>query len=146
MITVSSLDFITEASFELGRVMRTALLDSFKNKEKMNPLQIHAIFLIAQKPGMTMKELARHLKVTGPSATVFASRLTRLGWVERERDTENRTLVRLRLTKKGKTLLADMQSMHRQAAHRVFGHLSKVDQGTLAQILKKLLSTPPFHS
>ena len=143
---MSSLDFITEASFEIGRVMRTALLDSLKNKDKMNPLQMHAVFLIAQNPGMTMKELAKHLKVTGPSATVFASRLTRLGWVERERDARNRTLVRLRLTKRGKLLLTEMQRMHRQAAHSVFGHLPSADQSALARILRKLLSTPAFHS
>ncbi len=145
-MTRDSLDFIIDASFELGRVMRTALLTKLKNKERMNPLQIHAVFLISQNPGMTMKELAKHLKVTSPSATVFASRLSRMGWIKRVRDARNRKLVRLRLTPSGLSLLKDMQQTHRKAARTVFGHLSAKDQATLASILKKLLSTPPFRS
>jgi DNA-binding MarR family transcriptional regulator len=145
-MTRDSLDLIIDASFELGRVMRTALLKSFKDKERMNPLQIHAMFLISQHPGMTMKEFAKCLKVTSPSATVFASRLTRMGWIKRVRDARNRKLVRLRLMPKGLSLLKNMQLAHRSAARTVFGHLSGKDQAALASILKKLLSTPPFRS
>ncbi len=145
-MTNSALDYITDASFEMGRVMRCALTEALKNKPKLNPLQIHAVFLVAEVPGMTMKEFAKHLKVTGPSATVFASRLSRMGWITRVRDARNRKLVRLRLTAKGTSLLKSMQTAHRKAARSVFGHLSAKDQSTLASILQKLLSTPPFRS
>lgn len=145
-MTNSSLDFITDASFELGRVMRTAFLSKLKDKPKMNPLQIHAVVLISQNPRMTMKEFAKCMKVTGPSATVFASRLSRMGWVTRVHDAKNRKLVRLRLTPQGMKLLSGMQDMHRKAARSVFGHLSAQDQKTLASLLKKLLTSPAFHS
>ncbi|MSR86879.1 MarR family transcriptional regulator, partial [Candidatus Peribacteria bacterium] len=63
-----------------------------------NLLHIHSLFLISEQEGLTMKEIAKSLHITSPSATSLVNRLVDMKWVGREHDTENRKLVRLRLT------------------------------------------------
>ena len=89
------LDDIIDATFEIGRYMRTCMLELAKTGPKLNLLQIHALLLLQKTPGVSLRELAAHLKVTSPSASVFVQRLVKLGWVSRNHDRKNRKAIRL---------------------------------------------------
>jgi DNA-binding MarR family transcriptional regulator len=129
-------DRIMGSALSISRKLRQHL--SCKHESDANILQIHALLHIKDHEGMTMKELAAHLKITSPSATSFVNRLVKLRWVERFTDKDNRKLVRLRVSSKGKEMLKETMECRRQDMHSVLSLLPAKDQQELARILSSL--------
>ena len=88
-----------------------------------------------------MKEIAKSLHITSPSATSLVNRLVDMKWVGREHDTENRKLVRLRLTPLGKKILREKHEKRREVLRHIFGHLTQPEQLQLAHLHEKLSHT-----
>ena len=139
----SQLDDIIDSMFEIGRYMRTCMLELAKDGPKLNLLQIHALLLLQKQPGISLSELALHLKVTSPSASVFVQRLVKLRWVRRDHSRTNRKLIRLRLTPSGEKMLKTMDDKRKTAQRNMLSVLPASDQNQLARILAKVASTLP---
>jgi DNA-binding MarR family transcriptional regulator len=130
---------LIESSFEIGRVMRHHM--KFDGKEHgVNFLQIHALIIINEQKGITMKQLADALHVTSPSATSFVNRLVKLGWVERLHDPANRKLVRLRITVAGGKLLRIKMERRQKMIRELFSLLTPHEQSMLADLQDKIVS------
>ena len=110
-------DQLLKLSFGIGRAMRRRFALSHVGGAGVNFLQVHALMLLSEQPGMMMKEFARSLNVTPPSATSFVDRLVRLGWVLRARDRSNRKLVRLHVTGKGREALRQHKQKKQTFTH-----------------------------
>ncbi len=130
---------ITELWMKTGRLMRGRFMAAAK-KEKINPLQVHAIYIIQHHHGITMKQLADQLCITSPSATSLVNRLVKLKWVVRVADKNNRKLVRLNVAHAGKKMLSD--TMHKQGTvmHDILSLLNRKDQASFAHVLTQLHS------
>lgn len=130
---------IVDLWMKTGRLMRGRFMTAAK-KEKINPLQIHATYIIQHRDGITMKELADQLCITSPSATSLVNRLVKMKWVSRVADKGNRKLVRLTVAPSGKKMLSE--TMHKQGTvmHDILSLLSKDDQTSFARVLTKLHS------
>lgn len=139
----SALDNIMNATFEIGRYMRCSMLEAAKNGQKLNLLQVHALLLLQKHPGITMSEVAKHLKVTSPSASVFITRLVKVGWVRRLRDRKNRKLIHLHVTAAGEKMLSTMSAHRKEAQKKMLAVLSSADQESLARILSRIVSALP---
>lgn len=139
-----SIDRLIDSTYDFGRIMRQQMLGQISKGKQVNFLQLHALFLISEQEGLTMKELAKLLHVSSPSATSLVNRLVRTDWVHREHDETNRKLVRLRLTPAGKKVLREKHEQRRQILREVFSFLSKAEQEQLARIHEKLGKS--FHS
>ncbi len=134
----TGIDSLVHSVYELGRVMRRRMMTCDTGEIHMG--QIHALFLIQEKPGITMKEVADGLRVSSPSATSFVDRLVKLGYVERIHDEENRRLVRLTMSPSGAKFLKEKMAQRREIFAEILGTLSPADQEALLQILRKVLS------
>ena len=132
------IDRIIESTYEFGRIMRQHMLCNPKTGEATNPLQLHALFLISEQEGMTMKELANLLHVSSPSATSLVNRLVKVQWVGRMHDDRNRKLVRLWLTPLGKRVLKEKHDQRRAAFRGIFSLLTSSEQLQLAELHEKL--------
>lgn len=130
-------DSIMAATLGISRVLRQRMACKVGDSEA-NFLQMHALVHIREQEGMTMKQLADHLKITSPSATSFVNRLVKLKWVERVTDAENRKLVRLKLTKAGVSMLQTQMNERRNDMRSVLSLLPAKDQKELARILSSL--------
>lgn len=104
----------------------------------MNPMQMHAMVIVAEHPDLTMKEFAKHLHISSPSATSFVDRLVKLHWVERVADPKNRKLVHLRVLPAGRTALEAAMKEHSVVMHDLFSLLSDGDQQILERVLANL--------
>jgi len=135
------LDRILQAMIGFSRVMRHQMLTMAKEGRMMNFHQVHALSLIEDHQGMTMKELAVALQITSPSATSLVNRLVRQRWVKRQRDAGNRRVVRLRLTPEGTKMLHRMYEKRAEMMRNVFRLLSVKEQKQLASIVEKLRDT-----
>ncbi len=128
---------IIQSTVEFGRIMRHQLICA--PGAQVNFVQIHALMVIGEQSGITMKELATGMHVTSPSATSLVNRLVKLKWVDRKHDTKNRKLVRLKLTPKGAAELKNKQEARAKVLRELFGFLSSTEQETLAAIHEKLI-------
>lgn len=107
----------------------------------VNPQQMHALFVISEHDGLTMKELAHHLDITSPSATSLVNRLVRLAWVARTADPKNRKLVRIRIAPAGRAFLRAKTKEVEAAIGGILALLNKQDQKEFARILHHLHET-----
>src|SRR5665213_2676417 len=106
-------DRIITLWMQITRLLHQRMVLLKKEKKSMlNPMQMHALIVIKEHEGLTMKELAQFLRITSPSATSFVNRLVRLKWVKRVSDLTNRKLVRLKLTDSGAKMIAIRMKEH----------------------------------
>lgn len=124
---------------EISRTLRRDLMKKGKAASVcMNPMQVHGMAIIAEHPSITMKEFAKHLHVSSPSATSFVDRLVKGRWVERIPNPDNRKLVHLRLSTSGSAALAAAMKEHSAVMHELFSLLSAEDQSQLERVLTHL--------
>lgn len=107
-------------------------------KNIVNPQQMHAMFIIGEHGGITMKEFAQHLGITSPSATSLANRLVRMKWITRVTDPTNRRLVRLNMAAAGKKIMESAMQARAQAMHEVLSLLPVEDRKDFARVLTHL--------
>ena len=139
IIQEKTIDRLMNTVYELGRIMRQRMLMCDAGEIHMG--QVHAMIVIQERPGITMKELADALHITSPSATSFIDRLVKLGYIDREHDAENRRLVRLNISLEGQKILREKMTERRKIFAEILGQLNTVDQESLLRILGKLITT-----
>lgn len=134
------IDRIISSWTDITRLMRKEMR-GMKKETRMNPVQIHALVIIKEHDGLTMKECADFLHITSPSATSIVNRLVKMKWVKRVADRTNRKLVRLKLTDEGKKCVLSTMKEHTRMMRDLFSLLSLSDQREFARILGNLHST-----
>ena len=137
-MTSSSVDELLALTLDITRQLRRTMRTLCGEEKEVNMLQLHAVALIKEHDGMTMKEFAQYLKITSPSATSFINRLVSVGWVKRVPDSTNRKLVRLRLSPQGQRMFAIKLQERRGVLKQMLATLSQQDQRDLVRILRKL--------
>lgn len=132
------MDGIIESAFDFGRVMRKKMLKSGKTDLHMG--QVHILACVKEQPGLTMTEIADHMKVSSPTATSFVDKLVKMKLIVRKHDARNRKLVRLSITKAGEKTLVKQMAEKKAAIAGLLSVLSAEDQRALRSILQKLVS------
>ena len=100
--------------------------------------QFGALKTITFRPSCTMGELAKALGVTLGAATGLVDRLIQQGLVERVSDPEDRRLVRVRLTAKGRRTHASAARKARRRMGAALAALSLAQQAQIAAALALL--------
>lgn len=95
---------------------------------------------VAADHPLQMSQIAAQL-INSPSGTTrIADRLERAGLIERETPRENRRVVHVKLTERGRDVLGRADQAFREGLHDVFGsHLSEAEVASLRATLRKLL-------
>ena len=91
--------------------------------------------LVAQKPGITQKELAEALSIQPASVSEVLFKLERKGFVTREKAEQDRRSIRVTLTEEGQQHLNQPEP----DLNAAFQSLSSEEKELLAQLLGKLL-------
>jgi DNA-binding MarR family transcriptional regulator len=136
-------DRIMQSTFEMGRVFRQRMMGAEAASERgpgaANLLQMHALLIVEEHKGITMKQLADALHVASPSATSLVNRLVKLRWIQRLQDPANRKLVRLKLTETGRTFLRRKHQRRRELMRELLAFLSSDERESLARLQEKIL-------
>lgn len=103
--------------------------------------QFKVLALVSEKGSPTMKEVADLLYITSPSATAIINRLVKARELERIYDKEDRRIVRLMLTEKGRKSLAERREAVTARMSKVIESLNKKERDDLANILIKIINT-----
>jgi DNA-binding MarR family transcriptional regulator len=124
---------LLQAFFEMGRKLKGALARDFA---PFSALHVETLRFISESKTPSMRELADYLKVSAPSATTLTDGLVEDGYIERKVDAEDRRLVRLALSAKGKKLVADLHQKRMAAFSRLVAPLTPAEQHDLARLLR----------
>ncbi|MED3561275.1 MarR family winged helix-turn-helix transcriptional regulator [Bacillus xiapuensis] len=100
---------IYESFLEINKAIKRLIkLDA--DQLGITTVQLKAIYKLASNPDISLGELAEKLRMTNSTASSLIERLVQIGLVERVIPPENRRVVSIHLTDKGKKILNQFQS------------------------------------
>jgi MarR family transcriptional regulator, organic hydroperoxide resistance regulator len=136
-------DRMAELKPALDRKMRVRLPDDLRaDLQSVTIHQLEALGLL-ERGGLRMSELARELDISEPASTALADRLVRGGLAERHADPDDRRIVRLELSPKGRDLMSRWASHRRRMMNATFEVLSDRQLAALIDILETLAADAP---
>jgi len=100
--------------------------------------EMHTIVAIGMYKKKTTTEVAKELSITVGTLTIAINRLVKKEYVERIRSEDDRRVVKLGLTKKGKLLYRVHQHFHREMVKGVLSQMSPEEEQALLKALKNL--------
>lgn len=100
--------------------------------------EIHTIEAIGMYEPRTMSEVAKDLKITVGTLTIAINNLVKKGYVERKRLEEDRRVVLVQLTKRGKLAYRIHEKFHKDMIKATVEGLSEEEEEVLTHSLEKL--------
>jgi len=125
-------------------VMRTVAAEMRRSRRPLAPAQMGSLMRISAGP-CTMSELARHQAVSLPTISRSVNMLVRRGWVERGAGRSDRRQSMVRLTPRGRRVLADMKQRAERHVAETLVPLAAAERAQLVAALRMLtavLSVP----
>lgn len=103
----------------------------------LTPTQYNVLRILrgAGEAGLCRHEVRARLIAPVPDVTRLLDRMEGAGLIERERDPEDRRLVRTRITRRALGVLAKLDEPMEQIHQRQLGHMSKADLHRLIALL-----------
>jgi len=113
---------------------------ALKSKEfnDLSITEIHTIEAIGMYGDKTMSEVAEKLNITVGTLTVAVNNLEKKGYVERKRSEEDRRIVYVHLTNKGKLAYRMHEKFHSAMINQVIEGLTEEEEKILISSLEKL--------
>jgi len=105
----------------------------------MSTPQLKALLLISEDERLRMRELARRLGGSFSNATVLVDRLVERGLVERLADPQDRRVVLVRVSGKGRQIIEGLVTSWRTLSPSLLDRLSDDDLRALQQGLEALI-------
>ena len=106
---------------------------------KVSLVNIKTLQYIAERGEPTMKDVADYLAISPPSASAIVENYVKDGQLERVLDKSDRRVVRLKLTRKGKTLLSNHMANIVKVVEGILAMLDPKQIEELKIIMKKLI-------
>lgn len=106
--------------------------------EKTTMLQIQALGLLFKFPNSSAKELGDYLYLSSSATTQLLDRLFQGGWIARKDDTNDRRIIKLSVTLKGREILQQYGKGKTQDLLNIFATLSETELGNFFAILTKI--------
>jgi DNA-binding MarR family transcriptional regulator len=100
--------------------------------------EIHTIEAIGMYEARSMSEVAKDLKITVGTLTTAIANLVKKGYVERKRVAEDRRVVLIQLTKRGKLAYRIHDMFHKDMIKSTIQGLSEQEEQVLVGSLEKL--------
>jgi len=116
---------------------KTLLMGGSKSGFDFTLSEIKALGAFRWDKDYTMGELSQNAQVAMPSMTEMVDKLEKHGIAERYRDGNDRRVVKVRLTSKGRRLRKEFMQRRLKEMKEIFGKLSKQELNDLIKSLKK---------
>lgn len=100
---------------------------------------VHLLEIIQNTKENTMSNIAQTAMITQGTLTTNVKKLVENGVLERYQDSQDKRITRLRLTEKGKQIVAIHDAFHKEMIDRVISDLGLEDDVVLAKSLENLV-------
>lgn len=127
---------LTSLFFEMKQTIRANLPQGQADPNAW--MRCETLRFIQEKEQPTMQEIAKHLRITAPSATSLMRKLSSLGWIERAPTRTDKRVVRITLSAAGRREVARYQKQAEATMRKVFSRLPQRDIRHLKRILRSL--------
>ena len=133
-------EMLNEVLVRLFRNINTIEENAIKQSKHQNMTtnDMHVIEAIGIGSPKNMPSVARSLMVTTGTLTISVNSLVKKGFVERTRSDEDRRVVLVSLTEKGKEAFRSHQQFHDDMVEAVTSQLSMEEQEILQKALSRL--------
>lgn len=133
-------EMLNEVLVRLFRNINTIEENAIKQSiyQNMTTNDMHVIEAIGMGKPKNMTSVARSLMVTTGTLTISVNSLVKKGFVERTRSEEDRRVVLISLTEKGKEAFRRHQQFHDNMVEAVTAQLSVEEQEILQKALSRL--------
>ncbi len=108
-------------------------------RAEMTPEQYWLLRLLRRRGTLSIGELAEILGVTGSSVTTACKRLEKVGFVTRERQSDDERKVMVMLTEQGNEQIEAWQQRRREFLQTLLVPLDEEQQSTLQHLLERIL-------
>lgn len=107
-------------------------------KVKLTLSQIAILDILSRDKESNMSDLARSMNVTTAAMTGIVDRLVRDGYVARSNDLEDRRVIKIKLTSKGKGAVKSLLENKKHMITKVFGVLPQKERDEYLKILMRI--------
>ncbi len=121
----------------LSRLFHEGGIEDMAGLELTIP-QFIVLSAISRKGSPKMTDLAHEMNTTLGNVTTIVERIVKEGYLERGSDPDDRRIVRVALTNKGKTFMKKAAEHKRKNFGKIFGKMEEADRKTVLNIMKKL--------
>lgn len=128
---------ISECIFRISRSMRDSMLFSKKNQQ-LTLLQLHTLMFLKKNNNVPMNEIAKHFRISKPTATTLLDKLIEMKLAKRTTNEEDRRLIHVSLTTKGLELMKKAMDHRKKKMELMLSFLPKRDKEELLRILQIL--------
>ncbi len=104
-----------------------------------NP-QFNALLTLRENQDITMGELCDKLLLACSTATDLVDRMEKNGFLERKRDSQDRRVIRLSITDKGKVVISEVIAARRRYVASILEKLAAEERLQLGESLERLHS------
>jgi DNA-binding MarR family transcriptional regulator len=119
-------------------VMRSVAAEMRRSRRPLGPTQMGSLMRIAAGP-CTMSELARHQAVSLPTISKSVDMLVRREWAERCADKRDRRQSMVRLTPRGRRVLAAIRQRAERHVAQTLAPLATAERAQLIAALRVLI-------
>lgn len=132
---MNDIDELIELVFTMNRLTKEGM-----EHEKGSPsyIQLQALAFISRQKNPIMKDVAEYLNITPPSATFLVNNLIKLDLVKRIYDKNDKRIIRLSISNKGKKELDMGFSKSKKHLKKKLSLLSTKERQNFISILKKI--------
>ncbi len=125
-------ELITEV-FDLGRNISAKQLDS-----ELTMIQLRTVIFVESEGIVKPTEIAKKFSITPASVTSQIDKLVEQGWLERKYNQDDKRVIEVVLTDKGKKQLGKLKEELVNNCSWIFKTLDKQEQDTLFDLVSRL--------
>jgi DNA-binding MarR family transcriptional regulator len=129
---------IIELRRRVNRVIRDRTLDSWVKLSLTIP-QLKSLLYVFQHGKVNISGLASGIRVTPANVTGIVDRLIEQGLLTRMPDPDDRRVLWLEVTNKGKTLVDDLREGRANEMHRILDELTEEELSVVAHVFNLLV-------
>lgn len=122
---------------QVSIIIRKRGRDILQNFE-VTPPQFNALLELDHHGQLTMGELCDHLFLACSTATDLVDRMERNSLIERERDPNDRRVIRLKVKDRGRQIIAEVLAARRKYLAQVMESVGEEEKGRLIHALEQI--------
>ncbi|MDA2730731.1 MarR family transcriptional regulator [Bacillus cereus] len=134
---MTHIDKIQALAFSIGKKMQTELLEQMQ-ATGLTPPQFYILKILDNYGASRATKLAKKMYVKPSAITVMIDRLIDQELVERYHDKDDRRVVIIELTKKGKARVEEAMVARNEHIAKYFSHLELQEREDLLRLFEKL--------